>query len=155
MAENLIGLEKLEARLLALSSAKMGPAAMRLLGAAAVGEAKLLVRRKTGALGRSISYGNVTPTGVTIRAGMPYAPFVEFGTQGGTVITPKVARVLAWGGARRLTGSLRSGSKPTAFAMRVVRRATRPYPYLLPGAKKAVSAGGLKDIIINAWNSAA
>lgn len=127
---------------------------MRQLGTAVVRESKLIVHRKTGNLGRSIHVASATPRSVTVQASAGYAAYVEFGTRGGTIIRPKAARVLAWGGARRLSGSLRSGAKPTAFAMWVRRGATRPFPYLIPGAKIALQKVGASTIT-DAWNGAA
>jgi hypothetical protein len=149
---SLTGYASLQARLHAIGG--QDAALMRQLGTAVVREAKLIVPRQTGNLGRSIHVKSATPKSVVVEASADYAAYVEFGTRGGTVITPKVARVLAWGGARRLSGALRAGAKPTHFAMRVIRGATRAKPYLIPGAKTALEKVGAA-VITDAWNGAA
>jgi hypothetical protein len=118
-----------------------------------VREAKLIVHRKTGNLGRSIRVTQHSATSVTVAATANYAAYVELGTRPHE-ITPSVARVLAWGGPRRLTGSLRSGAAPMHFAMRVHHPGSRPYPYLLPAAKTVAAKVGLEPIVA-AWNGAA
>jgi len=128
-------------------------ALMRQYGLQTVREAKLLVHRKTGNLGRSIRLASASPTQAIVEAGANYAAFVEYGTRPHT-ITPKVARVLAWGGPRRLSGALRTGAKPTNFAMVVHHPGSRPYPFLIPGAKIAVQKSD-GEIIVRAWNDAA
>lgn len=151
------GAEGLKARLDALRAGGERRKMMRLLGLAAVDEAKQLVPRKTGNLGRTIRVGTATDRSVEVIAGgqreVGYAAHVEFGT-GPHVIVPRTARVLAWGGSRRLSGNLRSGSMPTNFAMRVNHPGTAPKPYLVPGAEKALERGGLKDAVIKTWNEA-
>lgn len=118
----------------------------------AVAQAKLLVHRKTGHLGRSIVPGVLTATHAQVEARTPYAAFVELGTRP-HIIRPVKAKVLAWGGTRRLSGALARGSSPTHFARIVHHPGTRPYPYLIPGAQKAV--GKLRDAVVRVWNSAA
>lgn len=148
---SLIGYQQLQARFHALTG--VGDASlMKAFGAAAVREQKLLVHRKTGMTGRSIHVASVTPTSVTIEAGFA-APFLEFGTKPHT-ITPQVARVLAWGGARRLSGTLRAGASATHFAMIVHHPGTKPYPFMIPGAKTAIAKTGA-DAIVAVWNGAA
>jgi hypothetical protein len=129
-------------------------------------EAKDLVPRKTGNLGRSIRLGTVTETSAQIIAGgkdgIGYARMVEFGTRAHTIVAkpgrskrnPKYAHSLAWGGARRLSGSQSSGGSPTNFAMSVHHPGSRAKPFLVPGAKKAVEKAGLADRVITAWNEA-
>lgn len=153
MAETITGLGALERRMTAVQG-PLGSAITRRLGLATVREAKLLVHRRTGNLGRSIHVASATPTSVTVIASAGYAAYVELGTRPHD-ITPAVAKVLAWGGPRRLSGSLRSGAKPEFFAMRVHHPGSRPYPYLVPGAKIAVEGTGLKDLVIDVWNGAA
>jgi len=155
------GDEELDRRLKALAS---GKAERKILGQWAllgVKFAKDKVPRKTGNLGRTIRVGriDVRAQRTSIHAGgrreVGYAAHVEFGTRGGQIIVPKRGRVLAWGGARRLSGTLRSGAKATNFAMRVKRGATKAKPYLLPGAKQALREVPLAQNVIETWNRAA
>lgn len=143
------GADQLVARLKAMGDQK---AELRVLQLSTVREAKLIVHRRTGLLGRSIVPGRVTDKSATVEARTPYAAAEELGRRAIT-IKPRNARVLAWGGARRLSGSLRSGAKATNFATVVHQPARQGHPYLVPGAKKAV--GDLKDIIVQLWNRAA
>ena len=119
---------------------------------ATVSEAQKLVHRKTGFLQRNIVPGAISHRSAKVEARTPYAASLELGAKP-HVIRPKKARVLAWGGPRRLTGRLRSGGKPTHFAALVHHPGNKPYPYLLPGAKKAVA--DIKDVLVRLWNSAA
>lgn len=132
----------------------------RLLGRIAldgVAEAKRLVPRRTGNLGRTIRLGRVDARSAEVLAGgqrnVGYAAAVEFGSRP-HVILPRRARVLAWGGSRTLGGRLRSGSRPTHFARRVNHPGTRPKPYLGPGVRRAIEKVG-PDLIVAEWNSAA
>lgn len=128
---------------------------MRTLATRAVREQKLLAPRKTSNLGRSIHVESVTATTAQTVASADYAAHVEYGTRGGQTIVPKRARALRWaasGADARLSGSPRSGGN-VRFAKRVIRGATRAQPYMVPGAQKAVE--GIKDIVIESWNSAA
>jgi hypothetical protein len=117
-----------------------------------VQEAQKLVHRRTGFLQRNIRPGAISATSAKVEARTPYAASLEFGARP-HVIRPKNANVLAWGGPRRLTGRLRKGAKPTNFAMLVHHPGNKPYPYLIPGARKAVA--DLKDVIVTLWNRAA
>jgi hypothetical protein len=150
---SLTGYAQLQARLHALGGT--GDASlMRGIGAAVVREEKLLVHRKTGQTGRSIRVASSTPTSVTVEAGYA-APFLEFGTRPHT-ITPKAARALRWAASssgRRLTGTPRVGAA-VVFATIVHHPGTRPYPFMIPGAKIALSKVGA-DSIIRVWNGAA
>lgn len=128
------------------------------LAGLAVKEAAKLAPVKTGNLRRSIRIGSVSDTQAQVIAGgaggVGYAMYVELGTKA-HVIVPRNRKVLAWGGPRRLSGSLRSGGKATNFARRVNHPGTQPKPYLLPGAKRAVEKAGLEQSVIRAWNEAA
>ena len=115
-------------------------------------EAKLLVHRRTGHLGRSIVAGRITDTSAQVEARTPYAAAEELGRRKVT-IRPKKAKVLAWGGTRRLSGALARGAKPTNFASVVNQPARKGHPYLVPGAKKAIA--NLRDVIVKLWNEAA
>jgi len=150
----LIGERQLQARLKAIGKTEL---LMRDITIHGVAEAKLLVPRKTGNLARTIRPGAVSRDRAEIKAGgtrlVGYAGAVELGTRA-HVIRPRKAKVLAWGGSRRLTGSLRSGSKPTHFARKVNHPGTRAKPYLRPGLQKAATEFGL-DKIVQLWNSGA
>jgi len=143
------GLPQLEARIKAIGKTELQLRAIQL---ATVREAKLLVHRRTGHLGRSIQPGTLRKDHATVEARTPYAATVELGSRP-HVIRPKKAKALAWGGTRRLSGTLASGSKPTHFAKLVHHPGTKPYPYLVPGAKKALL--GIKNGIVKLWNEAA
>jgi len=151
----LTGADELQARLKAIGSTK---GQLRVVAVRAVAEAKLLVPRRTGNLGRTIRVGRVTDSDAEIVAGgrrtVGYAAAVEFGTQP-HIIRPRRARVLAWGGARTLGGRLRKGAKADHFARFVRHPGTRAQPYLRPGVEKALQAAGILRGIVDSWNRAA
>jgi hypothetical protein len=151
----LVGGPALERRLTAIGKAPKDMLGQ--IGIAGVREAKLIVPRRTGNLGRTIRIGQVTERYVEIKAGgervAGYAAAVEFGTKA-HVIVPRRAKVLAWGGQRTLGGRLRKGAGATHFARRVRHPGTRAQPYLRPGLEKALHRLGLGGIV-NAWNQAA
>ena len=156
MAETVVGLSKLDARLNAISGMKVGSPILKRLALSTVREAKLLVPRRTGNLGRSIHVASVSATEAQVAASANYAAYVEYGTRAHD-ITPKAAKALrfaASAGGARLTGTPRSGAA-VVFAKRVHHPGTRPQPFLLKGAEKAVSSAGLADEVVAAWNSAA
>jgi hypothetical protein len=152
------GYDDLQRRFAAISSGQATRKLMGELGLLAVAEAKSLVPRKTGNLGRTIRVDRVTADSVTItaggRRGIGYAKPVEYGTRAHTIV-PRNKKVLAWGGSRRLSGSLRSGAKAQFFAKRVRHPGTRAKPYLRPGAAQALQRAGLAKMVVNAWNEAA
>lgn len=149
------GQRQLQARLTAMGKAPREM--LREVGIRGVAEAKHLVPRRTGNLGRTIRIGAISQTHVEIRAGgqlnVGYAAAVEHGTRP-HVILPKRAKALAWGGARTLGGRVRSGSAPTNFARRVNHPGTKAQPFLIPGLEKALRIVGL-DKIVERWNEAA
>lgn len=149
------GQQELTRRLTAIGKAPKDM--LRDVGLHAVREAKILVPRKTGNLGRTIRLGSLTESHVEVKAGgtrnVGYAAAVEFGSKA-HVIVPRAATVLAWGGERTLGGRLRSGSRPTRFARRVNHPGTKAKPFLIPGFEKALRLLGL-DRIVEAWNKAA
>lgn len=155
MAETIVGLTALRKRMAAVEGGRLGVHVMKKLGISTVAEAKFLVHRKTGNLGRSIHIASQTATQVLVVAGARYAGFVEHGTRAHE-ITPNAKKALrfAVGGNRRLSGAPRSGA-PVIFAKRVHHPGTKPYPYLIPGAKRAVAKSGLRDAVVSEWNSAA
>lgn len=162
---NIEGLTALQKRFAAISENRQMLGQIALL---AVKEATSLAPQKTRNLVRSIRLGTVTDTSAQILAGgsggVGYARYVEEGTglygQRKRRIVPKNGPVLAWrtGGAsvQRLSGSSRTrGGKQLAgwaFAKSVKGRPATPY--LLPGARKAVSKAGLAERIVSAWNEA-
>jgi len=135
-----------------LERIKPSPELMRTLGLSAIREQKLLVPRKTGNLGRSIGLGSISPTAVVTRATAVYAAFVEFGTRAHEIV-PRARKALRFApsGSGRLSGAPRSGG-PVVFAKRVRHPGTRPKPFMVPGAHKAVEGAGFKDTIIRLWN---
>ena len=149
------GIDPLQRRLAAIGNTQ---GVLRLLAVAAVREAKILVPRKTGNLGRTIRVGRVDGERAEVIAGgqneIGYAAAVEFGTKP-HIIRPRRAKVLAWGGPRTLGGRLRKGGKATFFARSVRHPGSRAKPYLRPGIERALQRGGIKARIVDAWNRAA
>ena len=155
MAESIQGLGALNRRMAALQG-PLGVKVTRQLGLSTVREAKLLVHRKTGNLGRSIRIQSVTEHSAVVVAGARYASYVEFGTRAHE-ITPRARQALRFAASpagRRLSGAPRKGAA-VVFAKRVHHPGTKPYPFLVPGAKRAIAGSGLKDVVIDVWNSAA
>ena len=156
MAEQIIGKQQLEARLRALASPELGEKVLTRLGLSTVREAKLLVRRRTGNLGRSIHIASKSATSVVVVASASYAADVEFGTRPHT-ITPKAKKALRFAaspGGARLSGTPRKGAA-VVFAKVVHHPGTRPYPFLLPGAKAAAKSSDLDVAVVETWNSGA
>lgn len=150
------GVPQLQARLKAITPATMGSRLMQRLALSTVREAKLLVPRRTGNLGRSIHVASVTETEARVEAGAAYAGYVERGTRPHE-ITPKARLALRFAASpagARLTGTPRKGAA-VVFAKRVHHPGTKAEPFLLPGAQKAVSAAGLASQIVQDWNAAA
>jgi hypothetical protein len=145
---------QLRRRLIAIGEAPKD--ILRNVGLQAVREAKILVPRRTGNLGRTIRIGSLTADHVEVRAGgtsqVGYAAAVEFGTRA-HIIVPRRASVLAWGGERTLGGRLRKGARATRFARRVNHPGTRAKPFLIPGLEKALKLVGLADLVTR-WNRA-
>lgn len=153
--EEIQGMTALQRRFAAISDTRQLLGQVALLG---VREAKALVPYKTHNLQHTIRPGIITAVSGQIMAGgkdgVGYAQAVEFGTRA-HVIVPRNRKALAWGGDRRLSGSLRTGAKATNFATRVNHPGSRPKPYLIPGAKQGVEKAGLAKRIITAWDGAA
>jgi hypothetical protein len=137
---------------------------LRMLGMAAVREAKERVPRKTANLSRSISSALAGTASVRIYAQANYAGFVEGGTRPHDIV-PRQARVLAWpssSAGRRLSGTARTGmfkSKKSAaklggwsYAMRVHHPGTKPHPFLRPGAEAAIEGAGLAKLVVAVWD---
>lgn len=160
MADGLQGADALMRRFEALRTGKAERKVLGQFGLLAVQRASERVPRRTGNLARTIRVAEVDEARQSVRvtAGgtrlVGYAADVEFGTRP-HVIVPRTRKALAWGGARRLSGSLRRGSKATNFARRVNHPGTRARPYLRPGAEQALREVGLADVVISVWNEAA
>lgn len=160
MSVTVSGADALRHRLAALASDKPDRIILGQFGQLAVQRARELVPKRTGNLARTIRVESVDlhAQRVTVVAGgtqrIGYAAYVEFGTRPHEIV-PVRRRALAWGGDRRLSGSLRSGSRPTHFARRVNHPGTRPQPFLERGSRLALSEVGLSDAIVRVWNEAA
>lgn len=150
MSSQIVGMDALLRRMKALGETKP---VMRALQLSTVHEAQARVHRRTGLLQRRIVPGALTDDTAIIEARTPYAAAEELGRRA-IVIVPKKGRVLAWGGDRRLSGSLKAGAKPTHFAMKVHQPARKGHPYLIPGAIAALRKAGLGPIV-DRWNHAA
>lgn len=160
---DLKGFSQMQARLRALEKAPQTVVGQIVIHAVAI--AKHKVPRKTSNLGRTIRPGRITANSGELMAGgslqVGYARYVEQGTRP-HIIRPKPGRVgrngrpaaLAWGGNRRLSGSLRSGSSPTHFAREVHHPGTKAHPYLVPALEEAAKTEGVQAVV-KIWNSAA
>lgn len=156
MAETIVGMAALQRRMQAVSAPVLGVKVTRRLGLSTVAEAKRLVRRRTGNLGRSIHVAEVDAHHALVAASANYAGYVEHGTRPHE-ITPRAAQALRWAASpagRRLSGTPRVGAA-VLFAKRVHHPGTKPYPFLLPGARAAVAKSGLRDVVVDEWNRAA
>lgn len=151
------GEDALDARLVALSDRQR---LLTTIGLLAVAGAKMLVPRRTGNLARTIRVDEVTDDTVRVVAGgvarIGYARMVEYGTRAHDIVA-RPGHYLRWApnpADRRLTGSPRVGAK-VIFRKRVHHPGTKPHPYLIPGAQKAISDVGLTSELIKTWNEAA
>lgn len=158
--DGLKGADDLMRRFEALGSGKADRLILGQFGLLAVQRSAELVHRRTGNLARTIRVAEVDEQNQRVRvtAGgsrtVGYAAAEEFGVAA-RVIVPRVRKALAWGGDRRLSGSLRKGARPTNFAKRVRQPARPPHPFLRPGAERALQDVGLADAVIKTWNEAA
>lgn len=171
MTETIEGLESLRKRFRAISDTQT---LMGTLGLLAVQYAKEEVPRKTGDLFNTIRLGAITADSAQVLAGgqngVGYAQVVEFGSRP-HVIRPRRKKALFFavsgktgpGGNVRLTGSVRSKYRGSAskraaggavFAMVVHHPGTKPHPYLVPAAHRAIRDSGAESII-RSWNNAA
>lgn len=159
---DLQGYEALNARITAVAAPKVRHAVGRRWQVATIRGAKIRVPRRTGNLGRTIHEGEITDVSASVVVSANYAAAVELGRRAVT-IRPKLGRIgrngrpaaLAWGGNRRLSGSLRSGSSPTSFAREVHQPARAGRPFLRPAAIEALQQENLTDELVVAWNAAA
>ena len=154
MAVRLEGAADLIKRLQALGETRP---LMRWVQLEATREAKDRVPVKTGNLRRSIVPGSHSGSHAIVEARATYAAPVELGARPHRI--PKNGRSrrpMPIGGSRRLSGKVRAGSSPVAFAWSVNHPGNKPQPYLLPGAKAAVqSARGVLQYMVGKWNGAA
>lgn len=125
---------------------------LRTIQIAGVQEAQKRVHRQTGFLQRNIRPGRLTNDTATIEARTPYAAAEELGRRAVT-IRPRNAKVLAWGGPRRLSGRMRTGGKATHFARVVHQPARKGHPYLVPGVREALKR--VQGALVDLWNRAA
>lgn len=154
----LLGLAALNRRLKAIQDNRD---LLREIQIRVVAEAKHLVPRRTGNLGRTIHPGSLTNVFAIVEATAPYAAYVELGTKA-HVIKPRNKRVLAWpataAGARlsgrARAGTRRGGSGGLRFARLVHHPGTKPQPYLVPAARLALKKAGVSQVI-ERWNRAA
>lgn len=158
----LIGYQGLNARIDAVVAPQTRHHIGRRWQIATIRGAKIRVPRRTSNLGRTIQPGLLTDEEATVVVTASYAAAVELGSKP-HLIRPIPGRIgrngrpaaLAWGGARRLSGSLRAGASPEHFARWVNHPGTRPRPFLRPAAEEALHDEGLVDEIIISWNGAA
>ena len=157
---NIEGLTALQKRFAAISDSRT---LLRALAPLVVSEQRLMAPKRAGFLQNSIQIGAVTDSSLETFTRIAYARAQEYGSKphvirakpGRSSRNPKYAHSLAWGGARRLSGSLRSGASPTNFAMSVNHPGNRPHPFMMPGAKRALERAGLANRLYVAWNGAA
>lgn len=158
--DGLQGADDLHARFEALRNGTAGRQVLGRFGLLAVQRAQERVHRRTGNLARTIRVSEVDEQQQRVRvtAGgtrdVGYAAVEELGRRAVTIV-PRRKKVLAWGGARRLSGALRSGARPSNFARIVRQPARQGHPYLRPGAEQALREVGLADVVIDVWNGAA
>lgn len=151
MSVQIKGLTQLRSRFEAI---KPNPNLMRALALTAIREQKELVPRRTGNLARSIGLGSVTPTYAETVATANYAVFVELGTKP-HVIVPRSKKALRFapGTGSTLAGRPRAGAS-VVFAKRVRHPGTRAKPFMVPGARRALTELGAEPIV-RQWNDAA
>jgi len=128
---------------------------LRALQHETVAQAKLLVPRKTGNLGRSIVPGSISGKSAIVEVNAKYAAFVEFPTKP-HIIRPRNRKALAFPASAsdaRLSGRTRVGGR-RIFARVVHHPGTKAQPFLLPGARNALKTAGI-DVIVSSWNGAA
>lgn len=113
--------------------------------------------KKTGTTTRSIQMGRLGRDEAAVEAGGA-GVFLEFGTKPHTIV-PRYGRVLAWAPDarnRRLSGAPRKGTKrgDLVFARRVNHPGTKPYPFMVPAADRAVEEVFGVDLVVKPWNEA-
>lgn len=152
------GYRPLQARLEAIGSTRD---LMRQLGLETVRGAKLTVAHKTRTTSRTIRLASFDDNSARVTVGAAGAP-LEFGTKAHE-IRPRNGRALRFPGkgvsttlgGRVRTGALRKlGNAAYVFARVVRHPGTKPQPFLIPAARKALRTFGL-DEIVKRWNEAA
>jgi hypothetical protein len=170
MADLVSGTPQVNAKLTAVG--QVAPTIMQVLAAAVVRDAKTLVPRRTGNLGRSIHVAAVTPTTAEVTASANYAAFVEYGTRPHE-ITPKAKKALFFASAGvvkerfgytgkifRLSGNLTTyalrnfGNAAFVYAKVVHHPGTRPEPFMAPAVDQAIGETDLAGLVVAAWNEA-
>lgn len=150
------GIPQLKRRLEAVGGPNVDATILRNWQTRTVMYAKVNAPKRSGHLKQSIHAGIRTMDKAQVEASAPYAWYVEGGTKP-HLILPVKGRFLAWNntpGATRLTGSLRSGVRPNVFARKVNHPGTKPHPFLMPAAQRALTELNLGDVVIKAWNDA-
>lgn len=157
MSAEITGGDALNKRLSAISDTRK---LLQKLQTETAANAKRLVPRKTGNLGRSIVPGYLSARDALVVARAGYAAAVEKGTRPHE-IRPRNKQALrfpARGVSTTLGGRVRSAAARQpgayAFATLVHHPGTRAQPFMLPGAQKAVKDNGV-DVIVELWNGAA
>lgn len=154
------GVPQLQSRLQAVASPATKKYMLNTWRIRTVAGAKIRAPKRSGHLKQTIHPGVLEALRATVEVSAVYAAAHEFGSgihgknHAHYIIKPVKGKWLAWGGARRLTGSLRTGAQATNFARVVKHPGVKATPYLLPAAQEAQVKGGL-DAIVIAWNNAA
>lgn len=171
MTLKLDGVPELKARITAI---KPDRALMHSLALQVTAEAKRLVPRKTGNLGRSILIGHVTSDSAEVKATARYALYVEAGTKK-HVIKPKNKKSLFFPSQQALTDRLgkrakirfrksgsvtsgtlrRYGNAAFVHAKQVNHPGTKKQPFMAPAIRTVGKSIGLAAKVIEAWNKAA
>lgn len=159
---DLIGAQALNARIDAVSGTKLRGRVGKRWQILTIRNAKIRAPRKTSNLSRTIHEGELTEQYASVVVSANYAAAIELGRRA-VDIYPRPGRVgrngrpaaLAWGGARRLSGSLRTGASPTSFARAVHQPARPARPFLRPAAQEALEDEGIVAEFVIAWNGAA
>lgn len=152
------GYRPLQARLEAIGSTRD---LMRQLGLETVRGAKLTVAHKTRTTSRTIRLASFDDDSARVTVGGAGA-FLEFGTKAHD-IRPRNGKALRFAakgvsttlGGRVRTGALRKlGNAAYVFARVVRHPGTKPQPFLIPAARKALDKFGI-GTIVDRWNEAA
>jgi len=161
MTGGMKGVPQLERRLQAVAQvAKNARPILQAWQTRTVAYAKVYAPKRSGHLKQTIHAGSLNEHMAQVEVSAVYAAAHEFGSglygpnHAMYVIKPVKGKWLAWGGARRLTGTLRSGEKPDTFARIVHHPGIKPHPFLVPAAQKAQEEVGVAGIV-TAWNNAA